>query len=69
MKKQTGTLYKCLLQNVNVCLMLSWKDSNPHKQNQNLRCYHYTTRQSERRRKDRNLSTIATTNSKKFWIE
>lgn len=25
--------------------MLSWKDSNPHKQNQNLRCYHYTTRQ------------------------
>ena len=25
--------------------LLSWKDSNPHKQNQNLRCYHYTTRQ------------------------
>ena len=28
---------------------VSWlprRDSNPNKQNQNLRCYHYTTRQS-----------------------
>lgn len=25
---------------------LSWKDSNPHRRNQNPTCYHYTTRQS-----------------------
>lgn len=24
---------------------LSWKDSNPHRRNQNPTCYHYTTRQ------------------------
>lgn len=23
---------------------LSWKDSNPHRRNQNPTCYHYTTR-------------------------
>lgn len=25
---------------------LPWKDSNPHRRNQNPTCYHYTTRQS-----------------------
>lgn len=24
---------------------LSWKDSNPHRRNQNPKCYHYTTGQ------------------------
>ncbi len=24
---------------------LPWKDSNPHRRNQNPTCYHYTTRQ------------------------
>ena len=26
--------------------VLSWRDSNPHRRNQNPTCYHYTTRQS-----------------------
>ena len=26
-------------------LLLPWKDSNPHRRNQNPTCYHYTTRQ------------------------
>ena len=26
--------------------LLPWKDSNPHRRNQNPTCYHYTTRQS-----------------------
>ena len=25
--------------------VLPWKDSNPHRRNQNPTCYHYTTRQ------------------------
>ncbi len=25
---------------------MSWRDSNPHRRNQNPTCYHYTTRQS-----------------------
>lgn len=25
--------------------LLPWKDSNPHRRNQNPTCYHYTTRQ------------------------
>ena len=27
-----------------ICSLLPWKDSNPHRRNQNPECYHYTTR-------------------------
>ena len=30
---------------MSVAIKLPWKDSNPHRRNQNPTCYHYTTRQ------------------------
>ncbi len=30
---------------ISLFVMLPWKDSNPHRRNQNPTCYHYTTRQ------------------------
>ncbi len=35
--------------------MLSCRDSNPERQNQNLLCYHYTTAQSDARKRCKDI--------------
>ena len=47
---------------------LPWKDSNPHRRNQNPTCYHYTTRHYRclRLQSYRFFSFCATFSAKKF---
>ena len=40
---------------VSLLLVLSCRDSNPERQNQNLLCYHYTTAQSDARKRCKDI--------------
>ncbi len=39
--------------------VLPWKDSNPHRRNQNPTCYHYTTRQFHCKGRENNYMLVS----------